>query len=74
MNNFARRATDFVNKLFSPPKGCGHAALDDEQFALLAGRVSPELRSSAVLGLKTNTQMLTAGCFDYKALAESKPA
>jgi hypothetical protein len=74
VNNFAQRAKDFCEQDYLARKGRGHAALDDEYATRLVRRVSPELRSSAALGLKTNTQMRTVRCLGYKAFAESKPA
>ena len=74
VNNFARRNKHFCEQDCPARKGRGHATLDDEYATRLVRRVSPELRSSAALGLKTNTQMPTVGCLRYKAFAESKPA
>src|ERR1043166_9368271 len=67
VNNFARRATDFCEQFCRRPKKArGHAALDDEYATRLVRRVSPEFRSSAALGLKTNTQMPTARCLTIR--------
>jgi hypothetical protein len=74
VNNFARHPKSICEQLPPSRKACGHAALDDEFATRLTRRVSPELRSSAALGLKTNTQMPTVGCLRYKAFAEPKPA